>query len=318
MYDHVDAIAEAVAESGIKANIARGITLFDDEDFSFDRFPSCQELSAAVQKWHNYDNGRIRMEASVHGEYTSTHKLWDALSEYAINEDLGMQVHLSETQNEHESCKDKYGLTPAQILDCHHVFDVRTAAAHCVWLEPEDLTLLAKRGVSAVHCPSSNLKLGSGIAPVMDMVKAGMNVCLGTDGAASNNNLDLFEEIKTAALIAKGVSHDPTAVAAPAALLMATVCGAKAQGRQLECGQIKLGMDADVIMLDFTRPHLIPCHNVISNLVYSASGHDVVMTMVRGKILYAAGQHRTIDLNAVIRELGEYAMPLVFQNEKDG
>lgn len=316
MYDHVDAIAEAVAESGIKANIARGATMFLGDDFDFETFPACRELIAARDKWDGHDGGRIRIEAGVHAEYTSTYQFWDAISEYAINEGLRMQVHLSETQSEHESCLEKYGLTPAEVLDCHHVFDVPTTAAHCVWLSESDRKLLAKRKVSAVHCPVSNLKLASGVADVMAMVKDGMNVCLGTDGSASNNNLDLFEEMKLAALLAKEKHHDPTAVAAPAALMMATVCGARAQGRENECGMVKVGMDADLILVDFTRPHLMPCHNVISNLVYSARGSDVCLTMVRGKVLYAGGKFPTIDLSAVVRELAEYAMPRVFQDEK--
>jgi len=316
MYDHCNAIAEAVAESGIKANLSRGTTMFIGDDFDFETFPGCVEQVQTTDKWHGYDNGRIVVETSIHAEYTSTYQLWDAISEYAINEKLGLQIHLSETKKEHEDCKEKYGLTPAQLLDCHNVFLPRVTAAHCVWLEEEDMALLGKRGVSAVHCPVSNLKLGSGIANVMDMVKAGMNVCLGTDGDASNNNMDLFEEIKLAALLAKGKSMDPTAVNASAALMMATVCGARAQGREKECGQIKVGMDADLILLDFTGPHLIPCHNVISSLAYAASGHDVVMTMVRGNILYAAGKFTTIDLNAVMQELAEHGMPLVFMNEE--
>ena len=315
MYDHTEAIAQAVSESGIKANLSRGTTMFLGDDFDFETFPACRELVELHEKWHGHDGGRIRVEASVHAEYTSSYQLWDALAEYAINEKLGLQVHLSETREEHEQCRERYGLTPAQVLDCHNLFLARTQAAHCVWLEPEDMQLLAKRGVSAVHCPVSNLKLGSGIADVRAMVKAGMNVCLGTDGVASNNNLDLFEEIKLAALLAKGKNLDPTAVNAEAALLMATVCGARAQGREAECGQIRLGMDADLIMLDFTSPHLIPCHNVLSQLAYAASGHDVVMTMVRGKILYAAGKYYTIDLPAVMKELSGYAMPRVFLDE---
>ncbi len=315
MYNFCDEIAQAVAESGIKANIGRGTTLFADE-FDFETYPACRELTELKQKWDGYDNGRIKVEASIHAEYTSDHRLWDALAEYAVNEGLGMQVHLSETQAEHEACKEKYGLTPAQVLDCHHVFDTHAVAAHCVWLEPEDMRLLAKRGVSAVHCPVSNLKLASGRADVIAMIRAGMNVALGTDGAASNNNLDLFEEIKAAALLAKSRNQDPKALPAQAALLMATVCGARAQRRERECGMIKEGLDADLIMLDFTQPHLMPCHNVLSHLAYCASGHDVVMTMVRGKILYAAGKYNTIDLSAVVRELAEHAMPQVFLDKK--
>ena len=235
------------------------------------------------------------------------------MAEYCINEGVRMHIHLSETESEHNSCVEKYGLTPAQLLDCHHVFDVPTTAAHCVWLTEEDRKLLAKRGVSAAHNPISNLKLASGVADVMAMVKDGMNVCLGTDGTASNNNLDLFEEIKAAALLAKEKHHDPTAVSATAALMMATVCGARAQGRDAECGMIKEGMDADLILVDFTRPHLMPCHNVISSLAYSARGGDVCLTMVRGKVLYAGGKFPTIDLSAVVKELAEYVMPKVFQ-----
>ena len=317
MYDHVDAIAEAVAETGIKANLSRGTVMFLGEDFDFQTFPACMELEEGVEKWNGHDNGRIKMEASIHAEYTSTHELWDGLSEYAINEKIGMHVHLSETKQEQESCIEKYGLTPAQILDCHKVFEVPTLAAHCVHLTHEDRKLLAKRNVSAVHCPTSNLKLASGTADIMAMVKDGMNVCLGTDSCASNNNLDLLQEVKLSALLAKGLHGDPTATPATAALLMATVCGAKAQGRDQECGMIKLGMDADLILLDFTKPHLMPCHNIISSIVYSASGSDVALTMVRGKVLYAGGKFTTIDLTAVVKELAEYAMPTVFSEEKE-
>ena len=180
------------------------------------------------------------------------------------------------------------------------------------------MQLLAKRKVSAVHNPCSNLKLASGCAKVEDMIKAGMNVALGTDSSASNNNLDMFEEIRAATYMAKGASLDPKALHAQAALMMATVCGARAQHREAECGMIKVGMDADLILLDFTQPHLMPCHNVMSHLAYAVSGHDVVMTMVRGKILYAAGKYLTIDLESVVRELAEYVMPRMFGEKKEG
>ena len=317
MYYFCDEIAEAVAQSGIKANLSRAVTFFG-EDFDFEKDHRCQEMVALKEKWHNFDNGRIKVEASIHGEYTSDHRVWDAVSEYAINEGIGMHVHLSETQAEHEACKERYGLTPAQVLDCHHVFDVPAIAAHCVWLEPEDMRLLAKRKVSAVHNPSSNLKLASGCARVEDMIKAGMNVALGTDSSASNNNLDMFKEIRAATLMAKGVSLDPKALPAQAAVMMATVCGARAQHREAECGMVKVGMDADLILLDFTQPHLMPCHSVLSHLAFAVSGSDVVMTMVRGEILYAAGKYLTIDLDAVVKELAEYVMPKLFVDKKEG
>ena len=314
MYDHCDAIAQAVAQSGIKANLSRGITLWS-RDFDFETYPACVELRELREKWDGYDGGRIKVEAAIHGEYTSNELLWEALGEYACNEGLGMQIHLSETKKEHEECKERYGLTPAQLLDCHNVFAARTQAAHCVWLEPEDMALLARRKVTAVHCPVSNMKLASGRADVISLIKAGMNVALGTDGASSNNNLDLFEEIKLASLQEKDLQSDASAMPPQAALMMATVCGARAQGREKECGMLKVGMDADLILLDFTQPHLMPCHDVLSQLCYAASGHDVVMTMVRGQILYAAGKYYTIDLDAVVKELAEYAIPKVFLDE---
>ena len=321
--DYQDLLRISVASAGndhrLGANEAPPaiISMFLGDDFCFDTFPACRELVELKDKWHNYDNGRIKIEASIHAEYTSTYQLWDALAEYAINNGLQLQVHLSETKKEHDECVEKYGLTPAQVLDCHHVFDVPTVAAHCVHVTQEDMQLLAKRHVSAAHCPVSNLKLASGCADVLGMVKAGMNVCLGTDSVASNNNLDLFEEIKAAALMAKGKTGDPKALPAEAALMMATVCGARAQGRSAECGVIELGMDADLILLDFNQPHLIPCHNVLSQLVYAASGHDVALTMVRGKILYADGKYPTLDIAGALKELHDYAIPRVFSDEPE-
>ncbi len=319
MYSFCDEICQAVDESGIKANISRGTTYFVDptEEFDPEQFPAYQEMVAIHEKWHGYDHGRIKIEASIHGEYTSNYKLWEALAEYAINNNLGMHIHLSETKSEHESCLERHGLTPAQVLDCHGALYPRLTAAHCVWCDDEDIALLARREATVVHNPVSNMKLASGIAPVAKMLEAGVNVALGTDGMASNNNADLFEEIKTAALLAKVSSLDPTALTASQVLRMATVNGARCQGRETECGQIQEGMDADLILLDFTQPHLIPCHNILSHLAYSASGHDVCMTMVRGKILYAAGKYPTIDMNAVVKELSSYAMPKVFRDDDE-
>ena len=315
MYSFCDEIAQAVDESGIKANISRGTLLFADE-FDVETYPACVELMELHRKWHGYDNGRIKIDVSIHGEYTSDYRLWDALSEYAINNGLRMHLHLSETKQEHEGCIERSGLTPTQVLNCHRVFDAPAIAAHCCWLEDEDRRILAAHHATAVHNPVSNLKLAGGCADVPAMIKAGMNVALGTDGDSSNNNLDMFEEMKAAVLTANALHHDPGALPAPAALTMATVCGAKAQGREAECGQIRVGYDADLIMLNFAQPHLIPCHNVLSNLVYSARGSDVVMTMVRGNILYMNGEFTTIDTAAVLRELHEYAIPLVFSDDK--
>ena len=173
MYYFSDTVCQCVDEVGIKGNISRSVTVFED-DYCFDKHAPSQELVALKEKWHGHDDGRILVEASIHAEYTSFDKVWQGLAEYAINEGIGMQVHVSETKSEHDSCLDKYGLTPAQILDVYHVWDTRAAAAHCVWLTEEDMELFARRGVSPVHCPNSNLKLASGIAPVRKMLDKGL------------------------------------------------------------------------------------------------------------------------------------------------
>ncbi|MBQ7566655.1 MAG: amidohydrolase [Oscillospiraceae bacterium] len=316
LYFHTDSIAQAVAETGIKANIACSSSVFKGGEFDERRFPACIELRALRKNWHGYDNGRILAEASVKA-YSSTHELWDYVTRFAAEEGLGMQIHLSETAAHQAQSLEQTGLTPAQVLDCHHAFDGRTCAAHCVHLTEEDMTLLGKRRVTAVHCPVSNMKLASGRADITAMVKHGMNVALGTDSAASNNALDMFRVMKLAALQAKDMQKDPGVLPAPAALMMATVCGAKAQGREKECGMIKTGLDADLCLLDFTQPHLIPCHDLMSHLVYCATGQDVVLTMVRGKTLYAAGKYPTIDLSKVMEELRSYAIPTLFGEKED-
>lgn len=311
---HIDAVAQAVSESGIKANLARETTMLLGEEFDFETYPDCQQWVRAHEEWHGHDNGRILIEAGLHGESTSSHELWDIMAEYAINNHLGLHLNLSWLKEEEAACLDQSGLTQAQLLDCHHLFEVRTQAAHCGHLEPEDMAMLGRRGVSAVVCPVSGQKLATGQADVLAMVRAGMNVALGTDSAAAVGSLDLLQQVRAVALQAKQASGKAETLNATAALLMGTVCGARAQGRE-NCGMIKEGMDADLILLDFTQPHLIPCHDLAATVVYEATGRDVVLTMVQGQILYAAGQYATIDLSAVMQELTE-AMPRVFAEAK--
>ena len=171
---------------------------------------------------------------------------------------------------------------------------------------------MGKKKVSAVATPISDGKAGRPTMPILDSVKSGMNVALGTGGAVDSGNLDLFEVMRGAALSVRTAAKDPAALPAPAALMMATVCGARAQGRAESCGMLKEGMDADIALVDFSAPHLMPCHNVLSGLVFSAKGGDVAMTMVRGKILYQNGNFATIDLKNVVEELTSYAIPTLF------
>lgn len=311
MYTFCEEIAQECAAAGINANLSRGTTLFTD-DFSPKTFPGCVETRALAEGWHGYNEGQILVDVSIHGEYTSRPALWTAYAQYAQEKGLGMHVHISETKAEHEECLQRWGKTPIQILDQYGVWNTRAIAAHCVWTTPEDWALMAERGISAVHNPTSNLKLGSGIAPIPQMVKVRVNVALGSDGVSSNNTTDLFEAIKLAGILHNGAQRDPLAVLPDAALRMATVNGGTALGRRT--GRIAAGYDADLILVDFSHLSLTPCHSVVSNLVYAARGGDVVMNMAHGRVIYKNGAFLTIDMDRVKREVAEYALPQLFGN----
>ena len=320
LYYYPDATAKAVAETGIKANLALSSYRFIDEceEFDFETDEQCRELQRVVDKWHGFDNGRIKIDAGIYSEYTGNYPLWEALAGYASEKGLGVQLHLSESQNEVDSCLDRTGMTPGELLSCHRLFAVPATAAGCGYLTPEEAKMLGKKHASAVALPLSAAKNGQHCASITDLVKAGMNVALGTDGAIQAGNLDLFEVMRGAAMSVRAEKGDPSALPSSAALMMATFCGAQAQGRGGECGMLKEGYDADLVLIDFSAPHLMPCHNVITGLVYAAKGGDVAMTMVRGKILYQNGKFPTIDLNAVIEELTTYAIPKLFAKEESG
>lgn len=309
MYMFCDDIADEIAKAGLSANIARGLTLFGD-GFDFATYPGCVEMRALTDRWHGCGDGQILVDACVHGEYTSRPVLWESVAQYARDKGLGMHVHVSETRSEHEECKQRWGKTPIRTLDQYGVWDVRAIAAHCVWTEEDDWALMAEKGVTCVHNPVSNLKLGSGVAPIPAMQRAGVRIALGTDGVSSNNSHDMFEETKFAATIHSGVAHDPLAVRPMDVLAMATREGAKALGRHT--GVIAPGYVADLILVDFHRPNLVPCHSVAENLVYAAHGADVVMNMARGQIIYRNGAYRTLDLDRILAEVRGYALPLLF------
>ena len=320
LYYYPDATAKAVAESGIKANLALSSYRFidDNEDFDFETDEQCRELQRLVDKWHGFDHGRIKIDAGIYSEYTSNHLLWEALAGYASEQGLGMQLHLAETRNEVDSCLDRTGMNPGELLNCHRLFAVPATAAGCSFLTEEEARILGKKKVSAVALPLSDAKNGQPCAPIMTLVKSGMNVALGTDGAIQAGNLDMFEVMRGAAMSVRASTGDASALPSSAALMMATVCGAQAQGRSAECGMLKEGLDADIVLLDFSAPHLMPCHNVMTGLVYAAKGGDVAMTMVRGKILYQNGKFPTIDLGAVVEELTTYAIPKLFAKDDEG
>jgi len=319
LYYYPDAVAEAAAETGIKANVALSAYRFIDssEDFDFETDPQCKEVCRVADKWHGYDNGRIRVDAGIYAEYTSNHRLWEGLADYALEKGLGMQLHLAQTAEEVESCLDRTGLGPAELLGCHRMLNVPVTAAGCNHLTDEDRGILGKKKATAAVTPLADAKAGISAAAISGCVKAGMNVALGTGGAVECGNLDMFEVMRAAALSERVAGGDAAKMPASAVLMMATVCGARAQQRAENTGMLKEGMDADIVLVDFSAPHLMPCHNVVNGLVFGAKGGDVAMTMVRGKILYQNGMFPTIDLKAVVEELTGYAIPKLFHESKE-
>lgn len=290
----------AAVEAGIKANLNRCVQCFD-ENQAVEQNTQIPQSLALFEQYHNAENGRIRIDFSVHAEYTCKSHIVCAYSELCRERGGRMHIHLSETQKEVDECRARYGMSPVQWFESLGTFASPTAAAHCVAVSDEDIAILKRCGVSAAHNPTSNLKLGSGFAPVRKLMDAGINVALGTDGAASNNNLDMFEEMHLAAVMHCGYHRDPTAVRAEEVLDMATVNGAKLQGRD-DTGVLAVGKKADLIALNLDKPHLYPNFDTPALITCAAHSSDVCLTMVDGKILYENGEYKTLDCEKVLYE----------------
>lgn len=294
---------ESNEQIGMKMNVGRVIQSFDPNETAADT-PRIPEAMNLYEKYNGAQNGRIRIDFQVHAEYTTndavTSGFADRCREY-LEGGAQMHIHLSETQKEQEACIARHGMTPAAWFEKMGIFDIPTVAAHCVWCTDDDLEILKRHGVSPVHNPSSNMKLGSGFAPIPKMLDMGLNVALGTDGTASNNNLDMFEEIHLASIIHNGYRKDPTIMKPEQVLRMATVNGAKLQGRN-DTGKLEVGMKADIIAIDFrNKAHLYPAFDPMVMLCYAVQGSDVSMTMVDGRMLYEDGKYLTLDPERVLR-----------------
>ena len=312
MYMHTPTIAERLVKAGLSANLSCGGVYFGaPEDFSEQNCNDCRNQRQLTQQWHNHNGGQIRVDASIHAEYTSNAPLWRWMADYAKEHGLRMHVHASETVSEHEASIGRNGKTPIQTLNEYGVWDNGGIAAHCVYTTAEDWALMREKGVTCVHNPWSNLKLGSGIAPTPAMKKARVNVALGSDGMSSHNGADLFSDMKLAACLPCGAGRDPMAMGAWDVLEMATVNGTRALGRT-DTGVIAPGYLADLILVDFTHPNLTPCHDLAENIVFSARPSNVVMNMARGQVIYENGVFLTIDLDRVRAEVEGYALPLLF------
>lgn len=297
MYFFQDATAEAVLEAGMKANISRSIVSFDP-NITKDADERFAESVRLVEQYHGAGEGRLKVDMSLHAEYSNVDACCRYVAEYAKEHGLGMQLHLSETQAEHEQCIERHGMTPAAYFASLGVFDVPTTAAHCVYVTDEDIAILKEKGVTPVHNPVSNLKLGSGVMRLRDMLDAGLNVTFGTDGVASNNQLSILRELQTAAILHKGVHRDPENIRASELPIIATRNGAIAQGRE-DCGLLEVGAKADLIMIDLAAINNIPSYDLATTLAYSANTSNVLLTMCDGRILFENGEYTSIDIECL-------------------
>ncbi len=307
MYLFAHKVAEVVDAVGMRAVI--GEVLYDfpsphygpiERGFAF--------TESFITEWKGHE--RVRISVVPHAVYTCSPDLLRRSAEMAERYDVPLVMHLAETEEERRDCLLRYGNTPVMHLESLGVLSPRFVADHGVWLDEEDRAVLARRGVSVVHNPESNLKLASGIAPVHDLLSRGITVALGTDGCASNNDLDLFSEMDTCAKLQKGVLRDPTVLPAASVLKMATRYGAHTLGFGDRVGQIEPGFLADIIVVDFDKPHLTPCYDPASHLVYAARGADVRDVMVHGRWLLERGSFTTIDLEEVTAHVGAIAKAL--------
>ena len=293
MYFEPQTTIQAVADAGMKANITRPVQSFEPNETPEQSYRIKESLEL-YDKYNNSFDGRVLIDFCIHAEYTCTETVAKAYIDEVNARNGNLHIHLSETKKEHDECIEKYGKTPAEWFDSLGGFDSSAFAAHCVWLSESDMELFRRKGVSVVHNPTSNMKLASGFAHIPKMLDMGINVALGTDGASSNNNLDMFEEMHLASVIHNGQTLDATVMNADTVLKTATLNGAKVQRRE-NCGEIKVGNKADIIAISLDAPHLIPALDKKSLLTYSAQSSDVAMTMVDGRILYENGEYKTLD-----------------------
>jgi len=300
MYDHMDQVAEAVEVSGMRAGLARGVIGLCPVDVQKQKL---EEAADFASRWNGKAEGRITTMMSPHAPYTCPPDYIKQIVEKAHELDLPIHIHMSESQREVEQNRVDYGLRPPAHLEKLGVFERPTLVAHAVHLTDEEIELLAKYDVKVSHNPISNLKLASGIARVPEMLAAGITVSLGTDSSASNNNLNLFEEIKMAALLHKGVSYNPIVVPAEEALRMGTRYGAEAMFIGKQTGSLEVGKKADIIIVRTNRAHFHPLHDPVSHLVYATSGYDVRDVYVNGKLLVDNGEIKTLDEEKIIYEV---------------
>ena len=298
MYFAAEGSIKAALECGIKANIAPCITGMNEE--YHEMLKGAREL---FKTYHNENNGNIKIDYALHAVYSCGLETMEKVAQSAMYDGAGLTVHISETEKENEDCMQSFGLSPVKLLSKLGVLGEKTNAAHGVYLNSEDLDILAETKTVVTTNPTSNLKLASGIANTSKMLEKGICLAIGTDGAASNNSLDMFAETKLCALLAKGTLKDASKLTAYEALKAATSGGAKALSRQNETGMIKEGYDADIIILDADSPNMFPVFDPVSTVVYSASAGNVETTIIGGELIMEKKEFLTIDMEKVKREV---------------
>ena len=300
MYTFMDDLTRAVDKSGIRAVLTRGLIGSADDPSAGETRLS--EAFDAIENWKDHD--RISFMLAPHAPYTCDEGFQRIVAHEAKRLNLPINTHISEGLAEIDMIRDKYGCTSVELMDRTGLLTDRTIAAHCVQVSDSDIDILAERGVCVVTNPVSNLKLANGVAPVPKMLKAGVKVALGTDGASSNNTLNMFRELTMLTLIHKGINHDALAVTAHEGFAIATKGGAAAMGCS-DIGEIKPGNIADLVILDLDCPNMQPVNDPISALAYSANGSEVETVMVGGRIVMENKDFLTIDSGRVYHEISK-------------
>lgn len=306
MQMNIHQTTRAVKESGMRAVICRGLVGSGDDEGGQMRLRQAFEERDAAR-----DCDRLSFMLGPHAPYTCDEGYMRIVSEEAKKNHMRIHVHLSESESEIQQIKEKYGCSPIEMAERNGLFDVPAIAAHCVQITESDMEILKAKGVSVVTNPASNMKLGNGFAPVPEMLEKGINVCIGTDGAASNNSLNLFHEMSLLALIHKGVKRTPQCISAARNFRIATINGAKALGLSEEIGSLEVGKKADIAILNLNTPSLTPRNNLLAGLSYSANGSEVETVIIDGKITMENRRVLTMDeevvyekVNAIITRMG--------------
>ena len=307
MYMFMEETARVVSESGIKAALGRGL----QGDIGAKDSYRLKESIELYKSYHHSNNGRIRVNLAPHSVYTCTLSYLEEIAKVAIDLNCEVQIHLSETDDEVSKSILEHKMTPVKVADEVGLLSNKTIAAHCVAVNDDDIEILMKKKVNVVHNPSSNMKLGSGIAPIKGMLDKGINIAIGTDGASSNNGLDMLREMRNASYLQKVLLKDPTAINVDQAIKMSTSNGAKALGFK-NTGKIAEGNAADIIIINTDKPWYYPKHNVKSSIVYSGNSKDVETVIVDGNIIMENGQIVTIDEERVMYEVQRAAESLSY------